>query len=156
MLGKPDDAARFRGHADRIKAGFRYHFVTASGRVVGDSQTADLLALAFDLVDGQTREAVAKHLVEDIERRGVLTTGFVGVNLLLPTPSPEHGITSANATFDSIHGRIALRWTLSDDGILSLDATIPPNTTVILHSPNHEQQELHAGTHSLKLMWSVR
>lgn len=87
ILGKADDAERFDGYFRRMRQAFQHHFVTPAGRIVGDSQTAYLLALAFDLVDGQMRDAAARYLCEDIERRGVLTTGFVGVNLLLPTLS---------------------------------------------------------------------
>lgn len=87
VLGKRSDVLRFLGHFHHMRDQFQYHFVTRTGRIVGDSQTAYLLALAFDLVEGKLRKLAAEYLCKDIERRGVLTTGFVGVNLLLPTLS---------------------------------------------------------------------
>lgn len=87
LLGRAQDVARFEGYAKQMKQAFVHHFVTPAGRVVGDSQTAYLLALAFDLAEGELRQKMIGYLAADIESRGVLTTGFVGVNLLLPTLS---------------------------------------------------------------------
>ncbi len=43
-----------------------------------------MLALAFDLLDGERREQAARYLVEDIESRGgYLSTGFVGTKDLM-------------------------------------------------------------------------
>lgn len=85
VLGKESDAARFGRLFERAKKAFNHAFVTPSGRLAGDSQTAYLLALRFGLLSEEKRAAAAKFLARDIEMRGVLTTGFVGVNLLLPT-----------------------------------------------------------------------
>jgi alpha-L-rhamnosidase len=87
VLGKADDARAFGDLHASFKAAFNREFVTPAGRLIGNSQTADVLALRFGLVDGPARQRVVDHLCRDIERRGVLTTGFVGVNLLLPTLS---------------------------------------------------------------------
>ena len=87
ILNKTEDAETFAEHFQKFKKAFNRAFVTPDGRVAGDSQTADLLALRFNLVDGETRQRVIDHLCADIETRGVLTTGFVGCNLLLPTLS---------------------------------------------------------------------
>ncbi|GAA1778331.1 alpha-L-rhamnosidase [Streptomonospora arabica] len=83
--GRDDDARRYADLAARITAAFRAAFVTADGRIEGETQTAYLLALAFDLLTPEQGEAAAGHLVADIEARGrSLTTGFVGVALLCP------------------------------------------------------------------------
>lgn len=87
ILGKTADAARFGELFASFKAAFNREFITPAGRLVGHSQTADLLAIRFGLVDGIARQRAIDHLCGDIERRNVLTTGFVGVNLLLPTLS---------------------------------------------------------------------
>jgi alpha-L-rhamnosidase len=87
-LGKSADAEHYADLAARIKSAFRDTFTGADGRLDGDTQTDYLLALAFDLVDGEQREAAKKHLVEAIEAHdGLLTTGFVGVSLLCPVLS---------------------------------------------------------------------
>jgi alpha-L-rhamnosidase len=53
--------------------------------MTGDSQTAYLLALAFDLVPAELRGPVADQLVANLERHDrMLTTGFLGVALLCP------------------------------------------------------------------------
>ena len=85
VLGKKDDARRFRKlHAEIVEA-FRNAYVTPDGRVVGHCQTAYLLALAFDLLPGRLRRKALAHLVDLIEVRGNhLTTGFIGTPLLLP------------------------------------------------------------------------
>ena len=85
VLGKKDDARRFRKLHVQIVDAFRNAYVTPDGRVVGHCQTAYLLALAFDLLPAKLRPKAFAHLVDLIEARGCpLTTGFVGTPLLLP------------------------------------------------------------------------
>ncbi|MFI5955453.1 family 78 glycoside hydrolase catalytic domain [Cryptosporangium sp. NPDC051539] len=75
----------------RIKDAFNEAFVEDDGRVVGDTQTGYLLALAFDLLPEHLIESAAARLADDVEKRDThLTTGFVGVALLCPTLA-EHG-----------------------------------------------------------------
>ena len=84
-LGKTDDAARYEKLLDRIKTAFNRAFVAKDGRIKGHTQTAYLLALGFDLLPADIRPLAIKHLVALIdERHGHLSTGFLGVNLLLP------------------------------------------------------------------------
>jgi len=79
VLGKADDAAKFRDLYGRVKAAFQKAYVAADGKIKGDSQTVYILAIVGDLVDGAQREQAAKHLVANIEARGShLSTGFVG------------------------------------------------------------------------------
>jgi alpha-L-rhamnosidase len=84
-LGKTDDAARFQQLLARIKTAFNRAFVAADGRIKGHTQTAYLMALGFDLLPAEKRPLAAAHLIKLIdERKGHLSTGFLGVNLLLP------------------------------------------------------------------------
>ena len=79
LLGEPDDAAAYRRLAGEVAAGFRAEFVAPNGCVVNDSQTAHLLALAFDLVTTEQRPATARRLQALIEKEGHrLSTGFLG------------------------------------------------------------------------------
>lgn len=85
VLGKADDAETYRGHRRAVRRAFQEAYVTGSGRLVGDTQTAYLMALAFDLLEPRQRAQAMEHLVADIaERKYRLSTGFVGTPLLLP------------------------------------------------------------------------
>ena len=87
VLGRSADVARFDTAFGSLKAAFNREFVTPGGRLVSASQTACVLALRFDLLDEPAKSAVTGWLCRDIEKRGVITTGFVGCNLILPTLS---------------------------------------------------------------------
>jgi len=85
-IGRPEDAARYMELFDRIKKAFNKAYVSADGRIKGDTQTCYLLGLHFDLLSQKSRGAAAEHLVADIEARDWhLSTGFVGASYLLPT-----------------------------------------------------------------------
>ncbi len=82
VLGKQDDAARFAELLSRIRKAFCREFVTETGRVGEDTQTAYTLALHFDLLPDELRPVAAKRLAQEVRRRGHLTTGFVGTPYL--------------------------------------------------------------------------
>ncbi|SEF83157.1 alpha-L-rhamnosidase [Nonomuraea solani] len=91
VLGDAETAEHYAGLRERIKEAFTREFVSADGRITGDTQTGYLLALAHGLVPDDLVPAAVAHLVADLERRGrSLTTGFAGVGLLGPVLS-EHG-----------------------------------------------------------------
>ena len=61
-------------------------YLSPDGTLKGDTQTAYLLALRFDVVPQEMRSKVAEKLYARIAARdGHLGTGFLGVNILLPT-----------------------------------------------------------------------
>jgi alpha-L-rhamnosidase len=98
VLGKADDAARFADLADRIRQAFRQRFVTSGGLIAGQTQTAYVLALHFDLLPPDQRAGAVRELVRDIERRGMhLSTGFVGTPHLLPVLSAAGQLDTAYA-----------------------------------------------------------
>jgi alpha-L-rhamnosidase len=84
VLGKTADAAKYAALFDSIKKAFGTAYVGADGTIRGDTQTAYALALRFGLLPEAARAGAAKHLADDVARRGVLTTGFIGVAHLLP------------------------------------------------------------------------
>lgn len=85
-LGRAEDAAMYRGLFEEVRRAFASRFITAGGTVANGTQTSYLLALAFDLVPPERREDAMGHLLRDLEARGWrLSTGFIGVGLLLPT-----------------------------------------------------------------------
>ncbi len=84
-LGRSDDAAKYEQLFQDIKAAFDQRYVTADGHVEGNTQTAYLLALKFDLLPDDLRAKAAQYLKDDIQARGWhLSTGFLGVSYLLP------------------------------------------------------------------------
>ncbi|NUU22410.1 MAG: family 78 glycoside hydrolase catalytic domain [Streptomycetaceae bacterium] len=100
-VGDAQTAATYGRLAADIRAAFHAHFVTTEAggngvRIDGDTQTAYLIALAFDLLPERHTDAAARRLAELVER-GVsgedepdnpdgprLQTGFLGVAFAAP------------------------------------------------------------------------
>lgn len=84
VLGHNDHAQRYGALRSEIVDAFQRRYVTSDGLVFPGTQTAYVLALHFDLLPSNLREAAARELVRDIEKRGThLSTGFVGTPYLL-------------------------------------------------------------------------
>ena len=110
VLGKTEDAAKYRTLFEQIKAAFNKAYVAEDGRIriqgslltvreivkrstayvsgnrsiEGDTQTCYVLALMVGLVDGEKAQLAAKYLVENIEARdNHLSTGFIGTKDLM-------------------------------------------------------------------------
>jgi len=80
VLGKSEDALKYGQIASKIRERFNEEFVTRSGRVCGETQTAWVIALQFDLLSPEHRKIALASLVGDIERpHGNHTScGFIG------------------------------------------------------------------------------
>jgi alpha-L-rhamnosidase len=96
VLGKTEDAARYRDLATEVKTAFAQTFFTPDGKlntetVETETQTSYLLALAFDLIPQEMRALALGHLKRLIveEASGHLRTGFVGTPLICPTLAAE-------------------------------------------------------------------
>ncbi len=77
VLGRKEDAQRYLGLAQQIKAAFNEKFVKPDGRIEGDTQAGYALALNFDLLPSDLRANAARHLVENIRTYlGHLSTGI--------------------------------------------------------------------------------
>jgi len=86
VTGKKDDVQKYNQLFAEIRKAFNQAYVDEHGKVKGDTQTSYLLALGFDLLDNDKRAKAEKHLLERIKQKDWhLSTGFLGVNLLLPT-----------------------------------------------------------------------
>ena len=95
-LGKEDDAAYYQKIADEVLAALRHEYITPAGRVGIDTQTALVLALAFDILEPQHRERAARDLHKALEKQRMhLNTGFVGTAYLC------HTLTKAGLTADA-------------------------------------------------------
>jgi alpha-L-rhamnosidase len=82
ILGKTEDAATYSTLLNKIRAAFQREFVTPSGRLSSNTQTAYALTLAFDLLPEAQRKGAAERLAQDVRKFGHLTTGFLGTPLL--------------------------------------------------------------------------
>jgi len=94
VLGNRRDEQRYRQLFQQIAQAFTRAYVSDGsdgkprGTVKGDSQTAYLLALQFDLLPPDLRPAAFQRLLDNLQRhRNHLTVGFVGVDHLLPVLS---------------------------------------------------------------------
>lgn len=84
VLRREEDRTRYLDLHERTVAAFQREFLTPSGRLVSHTQTAYLLALQFGLLPDEMIEPALSHLVENIDRHGHLTTGFLGTPHLNP------------------------------------------------------------------------
>jgi alpha-L-rhamnosidase len=84
LLGLDDDAERYAVLAADVRTAFRAEFVTPTGRLAGDTQTAYALALRLDLLDGfEQRRRAGRRLVDLVARDDHrIATGFVGTPLI--------------------------------------------------------------------------
>ncbi|MCE5185572.1 MAG: glycoside hydrolase family 78 protein [Planctomycetaceae bacterium] len=83
-LNKPDDAAAYNALFEQIKLSFNKAYVADDGRIKGDTQADYVLAIAYDLLDGQRQRQAADHLIRRIrECDNHLSTGFIGTKDLM-------------------------------------------------------------------------
>ncbi len=87
VLGKTADAEKYSNLLRRIRKVFQDEFVTPSGRLASNTQTAYSMALAFDLLAQPGKEIAAKRLADDVGRFEHITTGFLGASLICPALS---------------------------------------------------------------------
>jgi alpha-L-rhamnosidase len=85
VLGREEETARFSRLRQEAIDGFNREFVTPAGRLSVQTQTAYLMALAWDLLpEAQRPAAFARLLALFEERNWHLSTGFLGTPLICP------------------------------------------------------------------------
>jgi len=83
IIGRTEDAEAYAELYKRIVAAFTEEFVTPAGRLSVPTQTAQVLALTFGLLEGKAKERAVAKLMELLEESKFhLTTGFVGTPYL--------------------------------------------------------------------------
>jgi alpha-L-rhamnosidase len=98
ILGRDADAREMSALRDRVKAAFVKEYVTPNGRLASNTQTAYVLALAFDLLPPELRAQAADRLAADVKSFGNhLTTGFLGTPYLCRTLSDTGHLDAAYA-----------------------------------------------------------
>lgn len=84
-IGNAAAAASYQAEFDKVKRTFQDKYVTKTGLVVGDAQTALALAICFDIVDDEAQRKVAGDRLARLVRqsRFKVSTGFAGTPLVL-------------------------------------------------------------------------
>ena len=78
LLGNAADAEYYASVAEKAKEAFCREYLKEDGILAANTQTAYVLALAYDMLPEEARPAAAAHLAENVEYYGHLTTGFLG------------------------------------------------------------------------------
>jgi alpha-L-rhamnosidase len=71
-----------------------------------------------------------------------------GFNTILIDPVIRNGLTWAKTSFDSIHGKIATAWKMKGKR-LTLEVTVPPNTTATVCVPARSAADVTEGGRSV-------
>jgi alpha-L-rhamnosidase len=83
-LNKDGDARKYEELYRTVREAFIRRFITEDGLIIGQTQTAYVLALHFDLLPEKMRPNAVQALIKDIQsRRMHLSTGFVGTPYLM-------------------------------------------------------------------------
>jgi alpha-L-rhamnosidase len=86
VLGRGEDARRYAGEAAAVRQAFFKHYFDAEVKLQNapETQTAYVLAIAFDLIPQEAKQRAAAHLVRLIgEAGGHLRTGFLGTPFIV-------------------------------------------------------------------------
>ncbi|WP_243231741.1 alpha-L-rhamnosidase [Microbacterium sp. CIAB417] len=83
LLGREEDAAAYACIAEEVRQAFLAEYVTPAGRLMSDAQTAYALAIVFDIVEPERRQALGDRLAELTRLGGYrIGTGFVGTPII--------------------------------------------------------------------------
>jgi alpha-L-rhamnosidase len=90
-VGKESDARFYADLNTKIKAAFAKNYLTKDGAITVKSQTASVLALAFNMLTEKQQRIAADTLATQIVQNGFrMATGFLGTKEILPVLS-AHG-----------------------------------------------------------------
>jgi len=103
LLGRAEVADHYAAAAERVRQAFLAEYVTPSGRVLSDSQTAYAMVLVYGIVtDPEVRQVMGHRLAELVRAAGYrVGTGFVG------TPIVPDALTGAGHL--DVAGRLLLQ-----------------------------------------------
>lgn len=102
-LGDSGEAQRCRSRAEEIREAYLRAFVSADGRITGDTQTVYAQAIGYGLLGEASKAAAVQRLSEKVAALGNITTGIHGVEHILP-------VLARNG-----HADLAYRMLLKDD-----------------------------------------
>lgn len=79
ILGYSQDAQQYKSLAAKAREAYMNEFVTPSGLISSDTQTAYVLALYFNIIPQSQRPEAVRRLLSNIKRyKDHITTGFLG------------------------------------------------------------------------------
>lgn len=117
ILGKTDEHKKYSDEHAKLRKTFQHEYMTASGRLSSDTQTAYCLAFLFNLLDKDQVAGASERLIRLARKSDFkIATGFAG------TPGILHALTQAG------HLQVAYRM-LQEKGCpswlypVSMDAT---------------------------------
>jgi len=84
VLNRFEDAEVYNNLYNNVRGAFQKEFVTPNGRLSSNTQTAYVVALAFDLVPEWQRDSIAARFARDVKSFGHITAGFIGSSLVNP------------------------------------------------------------------------
>jgi alpha-L-rhamnosidase len=88
ILRHKDDAIYYSEVFKKIKQSFRKRFINNDGTLTQLTQTAVILTVHFDLLEGEEKENAISFLTKNIiENDYHITTGFLGLSFLMPVLS---------------------------------------------------------------------
>jgi alpha-L-rhamnosidase len=87
ITGRKTDATQYQTDYGRLLKAFRHEYVSPSGRLVSDTQTALALALHFDLLETQEQKVKAAERLDWLIKWDSfkVSTGFAGTPIILDT-----------------------------------------------------------------------
>lgn len=92
ILNKEEDIAKYGDLYERIIADFNEEYITKTGRLVSETQTACTLALHFNLADEKYSQRILATLVKNLNNHNNhLVTGFLGTPYLNKALSENGG-----------------------------------------------------------------
>ncbi len=85
VLGRKDEQKKYRSLAAEVREAFADEYITPSGRMMSDAETAYALALVFDLFPTAEQHHHAGERLDELVRESGyhIRTGFVGTPLIL-------------------------------------------------------------------------
>ena len=83
LLGHDAEAERYAATAEEVRDAFLSEYITPSGRMVSDAQTAYAMAIVFDIAPAEQHAVLGARLAELTRRSGYrISTGFVGTPII--------------------------------------------------------------------------
>lgn len=100
VLGREAEAEKYESLHSEILQSIRDEYMTKKGRVISNTQTANVLALHFGIADDKDRRICLKSLLDNLQQhKNHLTTGFAGTPFLCPALSENGAHDIAGTVF---------------------------------------------------------
>jgi alpha-L-rhamnosidase len=99
VLGRDDDRRHYEALAHHVRDAFIDEYLLPTGAMASDTQTANAIALQFDLLPDPPTRAKAGHRLAELVAAGghTIQTGFVGTPLVSPALTATNHVDTAYA-----------------------------------------------------------